>query len=725
MPLGDPQIDPALQAQLADPWSWVPPHWNEAPVEQAPPQAPVTVEPPAEFPPPAGLPPPVDAELAGNPALPPPELAAPGPTVADLPDFTVGYEPPAPIPPPVDAIAGGAPPTPSTPTPEQAYRQAVTAHADNPLTITDPAQRQRALNELAQRDPQKFAEVMLRHDDERKKFIDARRAEVINRDYDEQIANLKARQEADRITQQKTQELLADSQRLSKIGIDPSGGVKGMRRIAGVLQSIIGGLVQGKTGAARNAGLDAFIDTVNRGIEAQKADLANQRADLGFRRSMFADEFARHGDAFHAAEALRLASYKHADDLLAAEQQNFDPQGTQGLKIATMRAGIAAEQQKGVQAYQQKRFENELKLQDAARQQQVAEQTALHNRQQIGLGYAQLKSAAEDRKLQRQARAEDKAAERADKAAERQRQFAIGGIPKVRVGADGQPVMGPDGKPAIDYDVLRNGDGSVWEAESPEATRELRQQKTSATSVIAMIDEIRAIRGRVGGESRLLNSTDSQRLDVLKARAKLLVKKGTQGMSSDKDLETIEEAAGTGNADSWRDQDGKLLEARARTSGELNQAFRDAKYSGPAIDFPETRPAESTLDEIKFEGLLTKPDESIDQARQQIDEARAGGFDVGYNPDASIKQQVGIARLGQEAAGPADDQTAALARTRLQKLAAEAPTSALRQLARATLESALRSGVGSTEGTTTASGARTPRGEQSVATPTPDELRLR
>lgn len=384
----DPSLAPPEEP---NPWSWVPPHWNEPPpVELLAPDAPVQNMPaPAAVAAPPELPLPFDAELAGNPALPPPELEAPPAAIRDLPDFTVGYEPPAPLPPPVDAISGGPPPTGSTPTPEQAY-QAVTTNADNPLAIADPALRQRALNEIAQRDPQKFAEIMLRHEDDRRKFLEARRIETINRDYDEQIANLKMRQEADRITQQKTEELLADSQRIANTKIDPTGGVTGLRRVAGVIGAIVGGIVQGQTGSARNAGMDALNDTINRGIEAQKADLENQRAGIGFRRSALADEYARHGNMFQATETVRLAALKHADDLFAIEQQNFDPQGTMGLRIAATRAGIAAEQQKGVQAYQQKRFDNEIKLQDAARQQAIADETARHNKATEGISRAEL-----------------------------------------------------------------------------------------------------------------------------------------------------------------------------------------------------------------------------------------------------------------------------------------------------------------------------------------------
>lgn len=729
--MADPNLDP-LAAQLygmpapdlvqpAEPWSWIPSHWNEPAQPQSPPIAPDPV---------AALPPPVDAELAGNPALPAPEPAVPQPRVAELPDFAIGYEQPPPIPPAVDAITGGPPLGSPTRTPDQLpeahYRASVGAlqggspwDENGNLKFADRDEGRRYLQELAVRSPKKFIEVSQDLEDIKFKRALADQQRVENENWERQQANARMRAEAFQEAQQKSAAIEADAMRLAATKIDPSGGVTGSRRLAGVVAALVGGLVQGRTGSARNAGLDAFIDTINRGIEAQKADIENRRQGITLRRSMLADEYARHGDMFHAAEAVRLAAYQHARDLIDAERQKFARGGTTDLRLAATQAAM------DVAALKDKQDRDD-KLRDRAFKNRQQDEIERNNKMQNQLRAKELEGQAADRQLARQQRADDRAAERASAAAERERRFSIGGIPRVRV-VEGKPVMGQDGKPVIDYDVLRNKDGSVWLAPSDEAERELRTKKTTTTEVVSIIREIRAIRGRVGGESRLLNSRDAQRLKVLQARAQLLTKQGTQGMSSDKDMETIQDAAGTADADSWRDQEGKLVEAEARSISALNQAFRDAKYSGDAIDFPEAKPTESTVDEIRFQNLLEKPNESIGEARRQIETARAAGFpDIGYNPDASIKQQIGIAELGQDAAGPANDDRATLARTRLQKLAAEAPTSALRQLARVTLESALRSGLSSSEETTTATGAREIRGgERSTATPVPDELRVR
>lgn len=695
--------------------------------------------------------PPVDASLAGNPYAPPPLepaiLAPPPPpaTAAAMPDITNRPEQPLDAP---DALTGAAP-RPGTPeaaqaaafgdatrgtTPEQHYQQTAAQYAGDPLAIPDEHERQRALDSL---DPYQLAEVNARDVERRNAFVAQRRKEYAAADAEAARQHLESWKAATQATQAKMDQTLADAERIASTKIDPMGGVHGGRRFAGILGAIIGGLVQGKTGAQRNFALDAYTETINAGIEAQKAELANKRGAVDLRRNTLAAEFARHGDMFQAEEAVRMAAWRHADDLLAFEQQNYDPRGATALKIANQRAQIHAALAQSADAAKQKFFDNHLKLQDAARQQQIADETARHNRETTGLGYAQLKSAAADRAAARDAHLADKAAEKADKEAERDRQFAIGGFAKVKLGADGKPAMGADGKPVVEYDELRDADGKKWRAESPEATRELRQKKSSATEVISIIDEIRAIRDRVGGESKLLNTDDAQRLEVLQARAKLLTKAGTQGMSSDKDMETLEDAAGTSNATSWRSQEARLREARARTESALNVAFRDAKYSGPAITYPEATPAKNTADEDRKQALIQKPGElSLDDAVKREIEARtaARGYsqlDLNDPADraiydesvaagrkatgaigegASLDQRSNIEALARAAAGGGED--AATARQVLQTIAGSADTAKLRALAKEELDAIERRK------------RPTPRGPTSAPLDIPEELKL-
>ena len=769
------------------PWDWIPASWRDdegddqlhralsgqqqvgpgptavgAPPElaAAPPAAPAQSQTEAATTAPAGPPAPVPApDLGAAPMAPPlgtePSIqlpfAAQPPPITDLPSARPG------VPDAVSTAEGMSPKgevageayAPAR-TAEQQYRDSAKKLTESPFdpatgdlrSDVSDADAQRYMNDLATRDPAKFAEVSTQLADIKTKRALAEKARIADADWKVEQANHRARTEAIRVANAKAAAIDADAQRIANTKIDPTGGLSGGQRIAGVLGAIIGGLVQGRTGSARNAGMDALNDVINRGIEMQKANLANQREGIAGRRSALAEEYARTNDTFHAQEVIRLAALKHADETLATEQQKYSPRGTSFQKIASLRAQVGAAQAEAKAKVAQTYFDNSLKASKQATEEMQQREVMRHNRASEGIDYAKIKSEEENRKLQRQLHASDKADERADKAAERVRQFAIGGIPKVQTDPDGKPVMGPDGKPTITYDVLRNDDNTVWEAESPEATRELRQKKTSATEVISIIDEIRAIRNRVGGESKLLNSDEAQRLEVLQNRAKLLTKAGTQGMSSDKDMDTIEGASGTSDASSWRSQDAKLAEARARTASSLNTAFRDAKYRGPVIAFPEGgAKTEDTPEEIRNQRLFQKPDVSFDDAarRDLLDAQRAAGKEMGldasnpedqavisgslartradWDPAASPEQQRGIRELGIAARG--DDANGAAARALLGKLAEEAQTTKLRSLAKSALEEAGRAGVSSPEGTTTATDTPARRRSGPVSTAAP------
>jgi len=738
---------------------------------------------PASAPPPSGaagpfaLQPGIGIPLTALDALPPPPMlgpqpqpqleGAPAPAPAARPELDggapEGSPPYAPIvlpddalriPPPPTALAAPAvPPSPATEPAvfgpplspeEQHYALTAKQYASTPFAIPDDKEQQRYLNELALRDPAGFSQLNIEHELAREKAASAERLAIINRDYDHQLANLKARTEADRITQQKSDALLADATRLAATKIDPSGGLSKGQKVAGILAAFVGGLVQGRTGSATNAGLEALNMAINRGIEAQKADLANQREGLNLRRGALAEEYARHGNVYQAEETARLATLQYADNLLSIHQQDYDPRGTTALKIASLRQGIAAQQQQALQAFKQKTYENELKLQDARRQQQLADETAWHNRAQIGLGYAQLQSADADRRAARDARRdekdarrEEKLAELADKEAERDRQFSIGGVPHLVLDADGKPVGGGDG-PAVSYDPLRNVDGKIWRAASPEEHKELREKKTAATQLILLYDRALALRDKVGGESGAFNTAEYQELKGIEKEILLLKKAGTQGMSSDKDMDNLVAAAGADDLTSFRSRAPGIEAARERTITKLNQDFRDANYTGPAFRFPRAMPTTNTPEEDRAVQLLEKPSggfarelaDALAERRRGLspDEARAfgppiseddirrAGFRVGidprtglntpsigipltpaqrgvfldvatnFDPDVSAEQRNDVAQLAAVAGG--DTKQAATARARLQNYVDHASSMALRDLARRALSEA-------------------------------------
>lgn len=506
----------------------------------------------AVLPLPGTAPPPSPADLAG--ADLPPEPPPPFATAA--PDITVHAEQPGQL--GVDAISGvnASPLTASPLTPEQLYQQTARQYAGDVRAIPDEAMRQRAENELALRDPVAFGELQVRQQRELEAFTARRRQEMAKADIDatrQHVEDLKASNAA---TQVKVDALLADSQRIASTKIDPTGGLSGGRAIASVLGAIVGGLVQGRTGSARNAGMDALNDTINRGIEAQKADLVNQREGVNLRRNVLAAEFARNGDMYQAEETVRQAALKHADDLLATEQQSFDPRGRTGLLIASQRQQIAAAQQAAVQTFQQKSFENHLKVQDAARQQQIADETARNNRATTGLGYARLTSEAADRKEARDARASAKQ-DAADAAKQKQiLDRSMGGEVTQVKDAHGKVVgkqLGP----------ITKADGSVWVPTGTETqVSDLQKQHNAATQLVQTLDEIR----RVGPEW-LLNTTNSDKLQRLKeligdARLQTLAAKNL-GVPTGHDIELAEDFLGTSDPTRYKDSLAGLMQSRA------------------------------------------------------------------------------------------------------------------------------------------------------------------
>ncbi len=703
-----------------------------------------------------GLPPPVDDGLAGAPPLldqlppePPPPLSpdeglagaamVPAPVDDDLPgapDMRAMWAP--------DAISGGGdlvpPPPGSTPA-------AVPAAPLTPEAV-EVAEQQR-LNKLATTDPAAFAEETLRHEADKQKAIAARRSELLARDYETQMANLKAKQDANEATEKKLLQVQADSDRIAAMKIDPTGGVTGFKRIAGIIGAVLGGILQGRTGSARNMGLDALNEAINKGIELQRADIINKRESLGHKNSALKEEVARHGDMFQAAETVRLASLKYADDMLATEQMNYDPQGTTALRIAATRASIAGQQAKHMAEFRQKDFANGLQLQNAARQQQQADDAARNarteqwlrakeiaerraDRRQAAADAADARALArQDRLDLRQDRIDEREAVRAAKREEDVREFSLGILPHVEMDAAGNAVLDAAGKPVIKTGQLTNADGKVWLASSPEAHRLLTKKTLAASQVSDIINEVLEIRGRVGGESGVFNSDDSQRLKVLKARLNIIAKSGTEGMSSDADMEKISASLGADDIASFRARSAGLREGRDRTNAELNQAYRLANYTGPTIQFanPYGSVTKANTDEEKTISLLQPPPREAfakdfvealakRQSGMSPEEARAFGKPISadragirwgadgtvetnldlspaqkevfddlasrYDSDASFAQRARIEELGAQAAGDGPD--AQSARRLLLTVSRDAQTAKLRAAASGVLE---------------------------------------
>jgi hypothetical protein len=726
--------DPLDAAQYLPP---PPPPELGAPVEAA--AAPVAA-PAVE---PSGLPGPLPQGLQAPPPLQslPSTLAPP---VPDAVTDATGM--------PAKGEVAGQPYAPSL-TPEQRYAQTVAEYGDDPYSIPDIAEQQRYLNDLYLRDPVKAQDLEMKHEFARRDKFAADKARAERENYDREIQNLKDRDASRAKIQQQTDQIMAEAQRIAETKIDPTGGLSGGQKIAGVLSSIFGGLVQGRTGAARNAGLDSFEALVNRGIDVQKADLANRRNTLDFKRSALGEAYARTGDMFVAQEAVRQATYQHAINLIDSDAQNWDARGTQAMQRAKARAGLVTAQAKSLRDAQIQEHERDLKEREQRRKERADAAQEAHNRATIGIRLKELDESRRAREDAKRDKRDEKAAEAAAKQADIERKFSVGGEPKIAVGPDGKPVLGADGRPVITYDRVRDKNGNIWTP--PDGMHQEIVKKTgTGRSLLGVYDRMIALRDRVGGEVDLFNSAESAELLSLEAEATALLKAGTEGMSSDDDMKLLKKAGGVDSVTSFREQMPKLVAARARVVKKLNDAYRAAGYDGQDLKFENPYTGASNTDQDdKLESVLRKPELSFNDVlakelmERQIAAGRENGLDVTnnpsdqaiyreayraaqakYHPDAAPHQQEHIAALAASAGG--DDKAAQDARTDLQRIIAEAPTARLRDLARGALESALRAS-GSSEETSMSvapiGGARVSAGAgpRSAATLIPDELTLR
>jgi hypothetical protein len=544
-------------------------------------------------------PPPFDDALTGPPAPPP------------LPPDEAALPPVQPLP-PIDALtgAGGMPPVgalggdpyAATLTPEQHYRQAVAAlQGGSPfdeqgnVRFSNDAEAQRYINDLALRDAPAAAQYGAQLEDIRLKRYLAQQAKNENANWEQQQANIRMRNQALADAQRKTDALLADAQRIADTKIDPTGGLSTGGKIAGVLAAVIGGLVQGRTGSAHNAGLEALTDTINRSIDAQKATLANQLTGIGIRRGALADEYARHGDEYLAAETMRVAAFKHADDLLALEQQKYTPRGMTFLKIAGLRAGITGQIQAAIDARHSKDVELSLKIQNAERELLIANETGRHNRATEAKDWAQLDIERNKAKAKDEVYAPDvlgrilppgvplppvpmsikeygQWAESADKG----QQFV------------NQSRSNTHAVPSVTVIDPKTGQASEFIAKgTPEEIGKLKGKVSATTKIVNLIDE--AVRKRTGWASDVGNSDEKQQLDAIWGQAKIEAKNAADlGQITTSDVELIKGMLGTDNPSKLRNPVPGMIEARALLLQGLNTDLqskgypKDQKYDIPA-----------------------------------------------------------------------------------------------------------------------------------------------
>ncbi len=160
--------------------------------------------------------------------------------------------------------------------------------------------------------------------------------------------------------QARSRQLDIDSEALANTKIDPEHWWSSRdtgQKIAGIFAAFAGGF--NKNGNSAVASMDAAID---RDIDAQKANLANQQAGLGRRRASIGEQLQQAAELEHGAAVFRDASYARIQAQIETERQNYDPMGTQSIEKANLLAEVGARRQAARVAYDDKAQKNALEV---------------------------------------------------------------------------------------------------------------------------------------------------------------------------------------------------------------------------------------------------------------------------------------------------------------------------------------------------------------------------
>ena len=568
------------------------------------------------------------------------------------------------------------------------------------------------------------------------------RLELERRATEEADAALKARLEARQQARAEREQINAEAKAAAeqKIGARDwyeEGGIG--RTVGAMVIAAVGGLVQHLNGG-RNLGLEAVDRTIDRWIATKQADRAHKRSLLNDRMQSLDQQMAQDAADAREDDVMRRAAYERALRQVEVEQQNYDPEGTRARSMDNVRRELIAKMQASELAAEQARaklLEEQAKVRREEQRLRLDQEKAIEDRRknraderlrgwEIGsenkrasdrLAFDEKKLAADVTMDQREA--EKDARKEAKEAQVEARE--LGGLGDVTVKRDpntGAPIVGADGKPVVEYGSLRNADGGEWRAPTKELNTELSKKRAAAANVVDMLDEVLAIRDRVGGESETFNSDDSQRLKVLESQILSMTKQGTQGMSSDADMNVLKEAVGAKDVTSFRSKAAGLEKGRERVLANLNNDFKIiGKYTGKPINIENrfTAAPKNTAEEERLKELYSKPQIAVDEATAQVArlmKKRYEGLDLNdpavaaqwkkeflaakakaesdYK-DITPQQEADLQRLGDIASGTGPD--AEKARRDLQDAAKSGQTAKIREAALAAIRSADAAGM--------------------------------
>lgn len=392
----------------------------------------------------------------------------------------------------------------------------------------------------------------------------------------------------------------------------------GSKVLAGiaVAMTALGDALQGKSGP--NLALQIITDAIDDDVNDQVREFEQLGTKVNRARSSLDSYMKETGDMVASKQMLQAQRRLQAADMLESSAARFEnPKAKLNAmnNAAMLRANAA--QLSGQSA--EGRFNRDVQ------REQIANAKA-----QTGLGYANLafskqKDARDfdegkrrwERETLLQAAQLDQAGNAAGaKAAREQVQLyqerGIGGVVKQAVGADG--------KPTVEYDIIRNKDGTPFVASTVDEAKELRAQKAAVDTINQFTNElVRGIKEH-GGESEFFKSSAWQEMKAKRTaianELRVANKMGTLDKGS---MEAIEGMmGGVDPASYWQNASKGLLAARDGTITKFNSNLRaqpgytGADYKPPDVAEPGA-PTSSAAD-IAQQTALAKTGEVSDRA---------------------------------------------------------------------------------------------------------------
>ncbi|MBP9863555.1 MAG: hypothetical protein KBD62_36750, partial [Kofleriaceae bacterium] len=188
-----------------------------------------------------------------------------------------------------------------------------------------------------------------------------------------------------------------------------------------------------------------------------------------------------------------------------------------------------------------------------------------------------------------------------------------------------------DGKPLYAYDasgkVILDAFGQPQRitAQTPDEGKEIRLQIANSARALELLYEAKAIRSRASaGDTALPWKKANQRLEAIGAEVIKKMKAGTQGMSSDSDMDKIAAGAGVKNLKSIIGQDAAIDEGIRIITDTLNSDVRQRfGYKGPPLTVPNPHAGDKPARDDRIERINERAPQPGFFSRDTWDPTRA------------------------------------------------------------------------------------------------------